>query len=74
MSTTALLVTLILEVLLATTRFIATWLKKREGNETVQGKWLLIPYSFKLDYWGDRHSDSERIKPPKLTKPRSRRV
>lgn len=80
MSKLVLLITLVLEILLMLTRFIAVQLKKRDpyGSETngIGSKWEMVPFVWcKLDWYLPSSSDDKkRLNPPKFKKPRSRRV
>lgn len=77
MDQTALLVTLVLEVLLVLTRFVAKKMREDSEDEArakALGLWKLMPFSFKLDWHQCPGNRIEKGKPPKMRAPRSRNV
>ncbi|DAD50284.1 hypothetical protein QIJ28_gp1 [ssRNA phage Gerhypos.3_3] len=74
MDRTILLVTFSVELLMGVLGFISMHLRaasKRRHQQELP-RWQLMPYDFKCDYF--QGSNVERIKPPKITKPRSRLI
>lgn len=78
MSKTVLIITLLLEVLLYSSRRFATWLKENDKygeREKIPTQWELFPYSFKAAWYQKKsNADKVALKPPKVKNPHSRKL
>jgi hypothetical protein len=75
MSKTVLIITAIFEILLAATRWFASYLKRKDkyGSDERPAQWEILPYKFEVDYLQEQNADKE-LKPPKAIDPHSRDV
>jgi len=70
-----LIATVLIELVLLTTRFIACWIKLHDrygGDEEalrICAKWEIVPFQFEIDYFSDIKKGA--LKPPKITNTQS---